>query len=132
MHGLLRGATPLFRGDPARPQLVRGELACAGNRRGWPGLWWKGAWHALSGRRLFPDWRAPLGPLVAPHGDGVAVLRREGGDLPGLGAPPARLPEGIYSALLTVAGRLTAVCEEGPLPRLVPAPERGTWFVSTK
>lgn len=120
MSGLFRGRDRLFRGDPAVPQIVRGEVCCAGNRRGRPGVWRGDTWHPLPGGRLFPDWRAPFGPLVAPHGDGLLVLRREGGPLPGLGAPPARLPEGIYSALLPVGGRLLALREEGPLPRLVP------------
>jgi hypothetical protein len=119
MSGLFRGGERLFRGDPAVPQVVLGEVACAANRRGRPGLWWKGAWRPLPGRRLFPDWRAPFGPQVAALGQGLVVLRREGGPLPGLGAPPARLPEGIFSALLDIQGRLMAL-EEGPVPRLVP------------
>ncbi len=119
MRGLFRGGDLLFPGDPAPPQLVRGEVVCAANRRGSPGLWRAGAWHPLPGPRLFPDWRAPFGPLVAPLGDGLVVLRREGGVLPGLGAPPARLREGIYSAILVLEGRLLAV-EEGGTQRLVP------------
>ena len=119
MRGLFRGGERLFAGDPAPPQLVHGEVLCAANRRGRPGLWRSGAWHALKGERLFPDWRAPFGPLVAPLGEGLVVLRREGGLLPGLGAPPARLPAGIYSAILEVQGRLVAV-EEGGTQRLLP------------
>ncbi len=119
MRGLFRGPELLFRGDPARPQLVRGEVMCAGNRRGRPGLWRGGAWHPLVGKRLFPDWRAPMGPLVAPLGEGVLVLRREGGELPVLGAPPARLPKGIYSGLVVLDTRLWALAE-GELPTLVP------------
>ncbi len=119
MRGLFRGGEILFRGDPATPQVVRGEVVCAGNRGGRPGVWRQGRWHALDGARLFPDWRAPLGPLVAPLGEGLVVLRRAGGPLPGLGAPPARLPEGIYSAILALDGRLMAL-EEGEAPRLVP------------
>jgi len=119
MHGLFRGGEILFHGDPAVPQLVRGEVVCAGNRRGRPGVWRRGEWHDLGGRRLFPDWRAPLGPLVAPLGEGLVVLRREGGPLPGLGASLARLPEGIYSAILPLDSRLMAV-KEGEAPALVP------------
>lgn len=119
MRGLFRGRELLFRGDPAPPQVVRGEVLCAANRCGRPGVWRAGVWHPLPGRRLFPDWRAPFGPLVAPLGEGLVVLRREGGPLPGLGAPPARLPEGIYSALVAIEGRLVAL-GDGEVPRLVP------------
>lgn len=119
MRGLFRGGELLFHGDPGLAQLIGGDIVCAANRRGRPGVWRHGAWHALEGPRLFPDWRAPFGPLVAPLGQGLVVLRREGGPLPGLGAPPARLPGGIYSAILDVQGRLLAA-EEGETPRLVP------------
>ncbi len=118
MHGLFRGGEILFHGDPAAPQLVRGEVVCAGNRGGRPGVYRQGRWHPLGGERLFPDWRAPLGPLVAPSGEGLIVLRREGGALPGHGAPPARLPEGVYSAIVVVGGRLMAL-REAETPSLV-------------
>jgi hypothetical protein len=120
MRGLFRAAERLFEADPGVPQAIGGDLVCAGNRGGEPGLWMGGAWHRLPGSRLFPDWRAPLGPLVAPYGEGYLVLRREGGGLPGLRAPPgARLPAGIYSALVLLQGRLLAL-READVPSLVP------------
>jgi hypothetical protein len=120
MRGLFRGAERLFEGDPGVPQAVRGEAVCAGDRGSEPGLWVGGAWHRLQGPRLFPAWRAPLGPLVAPYGEGYLVLRREGGDLPSLRGPSrARLPEGIYSALVLLGGRPWAL-READAPSLVP------------
>lgn len=120
MRGLFRGAERIFEGDPAVPQAVGGELLCAGNRSGEPGVWWGGSWQRLPGPRLFPDWRAPLGPLAAPFGGGLLVLRREGGDLPSLGGPlRTRLPEGIYSALILLGGRPWAL-HEADVPTLVP------------
>jgi hypothetical protein len=119
MRGLFRGPEQLFRGDPGLAQVVRGEVVCAGNRRGRPGILRSGEWSPLPGPRLFPPWRAPLGPLVAPHGEGLLVLRREGSALPALDAPPASLPPSIYSALFPLSGRLFAI-EEGEIPRLVP------------
>jgi hypothetical protein len=119
MRGLFRGGELLFDGDPGLCQLIGGDLVCAANRRGRPGVWRQGAWHALEGPRLFPDWRAPFGPLVAPLGQGLVVLRREGGPLPGLDAPLAMLPAGVYSALLTLEKRLVAL-REGETPQLVP------------
>jgi len=119
MRGLFRGPELLFRGDPASPQRIGGEVVCAGNLRGRPGVWRAGSWHPLEGPRLFPDWRAPMGPLVAPCGGGVIVLRREGGELPRLSAPPARLPGGIFSALVVVGEGLFALAE-GDFPGLVP------------
>lgn len=118
MRGLFRGVEQLFDGDPAVPQAVGGELACAANRRGRPGVWWGSAWHRLPGRRLFPDWRAPLGPVVVPFGGGLVVLRREGGELASLGGPQARLSKGIYSALVLLGGTPWALFE-AEAPRLV-------------
>jgi hypothetical protein len=122
MRGLFRGAEQIFEGDPGVPQTFRGDLVCAGNRRGEPGLLAGKTWHRLPGPRLFPDWRAPLGPLVAPLGDGFVVLRREGGELPSLRGPRTQLPEGIYSALVPLEGRLWALREADP-PSLVPVEE---------
>lgn len=119
MRGVFRGGECLFEADPAIPQVLHGELVCAGNRHGSPGVWARGSWHRLDGTRLFPDWRAPLGPLVAHCGHGVLVLRREGGDLPGIDAPSARLPAGIYSALVQLEGRVWAVAEATSGPTLV-------------
>jgi hypothetical protein len=128
MRGLFRGPERLFEGDPGIPQTLGdlapavgdGGLVCAGNRDGEPGLWAGGAWHRLPGARLFPAWRAPLGPLVVRSGEGCLVLRREGGDLPSLRASPARVPPGIYSALVTIAGVPYAVAESAAGPTLVP------------
>lgn len=119
MRGLYRGEERLFQADPGVPQVIGADLVCAGNRRGEPGLWAGGAWHRLPGPRLFPDWRAPLGPLVVPYGEGLLVLRREGGELPCLRAPQARLPRGIYSALVLLGGKPWALAEAG-VPSLVP------------
>jgi len=121
MGGLFRGAERLFRGDPATPQRVDAKLVCAADRRGRPGVWVDGRWARLPGPRLFPAWRAPLGPLVAPLEGGLVVLRREGGLLPGVGAPAVRLPEGIYSALFPRDGGLWALREGIEAPALVAA-----------
>jgi hypothetical protein len=126
-RGLFRGAELCFRGDPASPQLVGDRVICAGNRGRRPGLYVDGRWHALPGPRLFPHWRAPLGPFVAPAGQGLAVLRRGGGPLPVLDAPPLRLPPGSYSGLLEWNGRLLALAD-GETPSLVPPDPPDTAF----
>jgi len=117
-RGLYRGAERLFDGDLGIAQEIGGDVVLGGNRRGRPGVWRQGRWNPLPGGRLFPDWRAPLGPLVAPCGNGVVALRREGGPLPGLSAPPASLPTGIYSAIVRLGERLVALAE-GEVPALV-------------
>jgi len=117
-RGLFRGAERLFEGDPGTAQAIDGDVSCAGHRGREPGVWAGGSWHRLEGPRLFPAWRAPLGPLVAPVGGSLLVLRREGGTLPGLRGARGRLPPGIYGALFLLGGRPWAL-REGETPRLV-------------
>jgi hypothetical protein len=125
-EGLVRAGpagVEVARGHPA-PLVERvGERAvCAGTRRGRPGAWVDGAWHAVAGRPLFPSYRFPrLGLAAAGRGTDIVLLRRDGGALPVLGTGSARLDPGgaPYTGLVAVPAGLRALAEAGG-PRLVP------------
>jgi hypothetical protein len=116
----LQGGERVFRGDPGVPSEVRGTLVCPCTAEGGPGAWIGGRWQALPGRRLFPPGRPPHSVTAAPWGEnGLVFLRREGGELPVLEGPPARLPAGLYTGLADLPGGVCALAEGDP-PQLVP------------
>lgn len=125
-EGLVRvgpGGVGVFAGRPAPLVEAVGDRAvCVGTRRGRPGAWVDGTWHALEGPPLFPAYRFPrLGMAVPGAGSDIVMLRRDGGDLPVLGAGRARLDRGgaPYTGLVAVPGKLLALAETGG-PRLQP------------
>jgi hypothetical protein len=125
-EGLVRvgpAGVEVERGRPAPLVEPVGERAvCVGTRRGRPGAWVDGAWHAVPGRPLFPAYRYPrLGLAAAGTGADIVLLRRAGGALPVLGAGSARLDPGgaPYTGLVALPDGLRALAEAGD-PRLVP------------
>ena len=119
---LRRDGGTLGEGQASRAIRIGARGACAaGIRDGVSGVWMDGAWHPLPGEAPFLGSQAPLSPLVATHGDGgVALLRARGGALGVIDGAAARLPEGLYSALVSLPEGLFGVTE-GDSPRLVAA-----------
>jgi hypothetical protein len=116
----LQGGEHILIGDPGVPSEVRGTLVCPCTAEGRAGTWIDGRWQALRGRRLFPPGRPSHSVTAAPWGEqGLVFLRREGGELPVLEGPPARLPAGLYTGLADLPGGVHALAEGEP-PRLVP------------
>lgn len=119
-EGLLRvrpeGAAVLAGSAGRAVERVSGRVVCAARN----GAWVDGTWRPLRGAPLFPPWRSPpLGVAAAAPAGGVALLRREGGEVPVLDGSPGRLPPGVYGGLARLGSRLYATAEDGPL-RLVP------------
>jgi hypothetical protein len=112
-----------FDGDPACATVLGETIACPAVRRGRTGLWVDGAWLPVAARALWEPSRGPQAPLVAAHGGGYVLLPREGGAFPpagpaAQGAPPLRLPAGIYAALVRTGRGLFALAPGDP-PRFV-------------
>lgn len=125
-EGLVRvgpGGVEVYPGRPAPlVEAVGGRAVCVGTRGGGPGAWVDGTWHAFAGAPLFPPYRFPRLGIAGPGGGSdIVVLRRDGGDLPVVGAGRARLAEGgaPYTGLVAVPGKLLALAEADG-PRLQP------------
>ncbi|MHC4939751.1 MAG: hypothetical protein ACYTHK_12340 [Planctomycetota bacterium] len=102
-------------------QVIGDRALVIGTHQGQSFLWLDGELSRLPRRELHPQGRGFSGPAAVAREDGsLVLLRADGGELPGIGGAPGKLPAGLYDGLVRLAGGVFGV-EVSKGPRLVRA-----------